>query len=96
MMNGSPVILKSKLQRVVTMSTAKEKHLALSLCVQEVIWIESLLEELEVQQESAISIYEDNQSAIAIAKNYGFQSRSKDTDIHHRFLREQVNLETSE
>ena len=72
MMNGSPVIFKSRLQRAVALSTAEAEYVALSLCIQEVIWIKSLLKELGIQKESAITVYEDNLSAIAIAKNDGY------------------------
>jgi hypothetical protein len=36
---------------------------------------------------------EDNQSAIAMAKNPQFHSRAKHIDIRHHFIREQVNGE---
>ena len=94
MMNGSPVIFKSRLQRAVALSTAEAEYVALSLCIQEVMWIKSLLEELGIQKESAITVYEDNQSAIAIAiaKNDGYQSRAKHIYIRHHFVREQVKF----
>ena len=36
-------------------------------------------------------IYEDNQSAIAIAKNPQFHGRAKHINIKYHFIREQVN-----
>lgn len=92
MINGSPVIFKSRLQRVVALSTAEAEYIALSLCVQEVMWTKTLLSELVYTQDQATIIYEDNQSAIAIAKNDGYQSRAKHIDIRHHFVREQVKF----
>ena len=38
-----------------------------------------------------VVIYEDNQSAIAIAKNPQFHGRAKHINIKYHFIREQVN-----
>ena len=35
-------------------------------------------------------MYEDNQRAIAIAKNEGYKSRAKHIDIRYHFIRDQV------
>ena len=35
-------------------------------------------------------IYEDNQSAISLAKNPQFHGRAKHIDLRHHFIREQV------
>ena len=88
MINGSPVIYKSRLQRVVVFSTTAVEYVAQSLCIQEVTWVQSLLEELGFQKESAIIVYEDNQSAIAIIKNGGYQIRAKHIDIRHHSVHE--------
>ena len=90
MINKSPVIFKSKIQQSVALSTAEAEYIALSLCVQEILWIKSLLSELHVTFNSQVTVFEDNQSAIAIAKNDGYQSRAKHIDIRHHFVREQV------
>ena len=44
-------------------------------------------------------VYEDNQSAIAMAKDPQFHGRSKHIDIKYHFIREQItkrNLELSQ
>ncbi|KAL0584927.1 hypothetical protein ABG067_005371 [Albugo candida] len=38
-----------------------------------VMWVKSLLSELKVRINDSVFIHEDNQSAIAIAKNHGYQ-----------------------
>ena len=92
MINGSPTIFKSRIQRVVALSTAEAEYIALSLCIQEVIWIKNLLKELGADINGQTVVYEDNQSAIAIAKNDGYQSRAKHINIRHHFVREQVKM----
>ena len=44
MINNSPVIIKSEDQRGVALSNAKSEYIALSLCSQEVIWLENVLQ----------------------------------------------------
>jgi hypothetical protein len=90
MVNGAPVIFKSKLQSSVSLSTAEAEYVALSLCIQEILWTRSLLMEMKVNIDAPVVVYEDNQSAIAIAKNEGYQSRAKHIDIRYHFVRDQV------
>ena len=63
------------------LSTAEAEYIALSLCIQVVIWVRSLLFELKVRINDSVTIHENNQSAIAIANNDGYQSRAKHIDI---------------
>lgn len=44
----------------------------------------------EMAKEEAVKIYEDNQGAIALAKNPEFHKRSKHIDIRYHFVREKV------
>lgn len=90
MINGSPVIFKSRTQHNVSLSTAEAEYVALSLCVQEVLWLKHLLGEMGVEIKAPVPVFEDNQGAIAIAKNEGYQSRAKHIDIRYHFIREHV------
>uniref|UniRef100_A0AAV1T3Y7 Polyprotein n=1 Tax=Peronospora matthiolae TaxID=2874970 RepID=A0AAV1T3Y7_9STRA len=44
-------------------------------------------------QQSATTILEDNQGAIALAQNAGYHARTKHVDIRHLFIRENVECE---
>ncbi|KAI9905634.1 hypothetical protein PsorP6_013785 [Peronosclerospora sorghi] len=90
MVNGAPVIFKSKIQQSVALRTAEAEHLALYLCLQEILWIKSLFNELKIKIDYLIPIYKDNQSEIEIAKNNRYQSRSKNIDIRYHFIRDQI------
>ena len=46
--------------------------------------------ELNYTQERATTLFEDNQSAIALAKNPVHHARSKHIDIQHHFIREKI------
>ena len=57
---------------------------------QECLWLRQLEAELGCPPEGPTSIFEENQSAIAMAKNPQFHGRAKHMDSHHHFAREQL------
>jgi len=70
----------SKLQTVVALSTTEAKYMAATLACKEAIWMKKLMEELEHKQEKII-LYCDSQSALHIARNPVFHSRTKHIDV---------------
>nr|CCA14423.1 putative polyprotein [Albugo laibachii Nc14] len=88
--NTMPVMFKSRIQRNVALSSAEAEYMVMSMCSQEVLWVKTLLLELGIPVQKSVSIYVDSQSAIAMAKNDGYQSRAKYVDIRHQFIREHV------
>lgn len=64
--------------------------MALSLCVQEVLWTRAMLTDMGTVQRNATQIWEDNQGAIALAQNAGYHARTKHVDIRHHFIREKI------
>lgn len=89
---GAPISWRSKKQTTVALSTAEAEYVALSSATQEAVWLKQLLSELLAKQQSkAVLIYEDNQSAISMARNAQFHGRTKHIDIRHHFVREKVN-----
>ncbi|OWZ06003.1 polyprotein [Phytophthora megakarya] len=90
MISGAPVIFKSKYQRTVALSSAEAEYMALSLCTQEVLWTRAMLKDMGHEQVGATQVWEDNQGAIALASNAGYNARTKHVDIKHHFIRENV------
>ena len=78
----------SKKQPVVALSTSEAEYIALSYAVQEAIWLKSLLTSVGVVVDKPIIIKEDNQGAIAIAKDPVKHTRAKHIDIRFHFLRD--------
>ncbi|KAJ0390320.1 hypothetical protein ATCC90586_011926 [Pythium insidiosum] len=91
MLNGGPVVFKSKYQRTVALSTSEAEYMALSMCTQEVVWARALMEDLGVKQQEPTVVWEDNQGTIALASNPGYHARTKHVDIRHHFIREKIN-----
>ena len=90
-MSGAAVTWRSKKQACVAQSTAEAEYIALSSTAQESIWLRRLTSELGSSPKKPTTIFEDNQSAIAMTKNPQFHGRSKHIDIKYHFIREQVN-----
>ena len=82
----------AKKQPVVALSTSEAEYIALSYAVQEAIWLKSLLTSVGVVVDKPIIIKEDNQGAIAIAKDPVKHTRAKHIDIRFHFLRDIVKL----
>ncbi|KAH9714593.1 hypothetical protein KPL71_020713 [Citrus sinensis] len=79
----------SKLQTVVALSTTEAEYMASTQACKEAIWIQRLLEELGHKQEK-ISVFCDSQSALHIARNPAFHSRTKHIGVQYHFVREVV------
>lgn len=93
---GGAISWKSKKQSCVALSTAEAEYIALSQAAQEAVWLRSLNVDLKLKMTAPIVIYEDNQSAICIAKNPQSHGRSKHIDIKFHYIREQVQQKTIE
>ena len=87
---GGAVSWLSKKQATVALSTAEAEYVALSAATQEVIWLRRLLTDVGVPPEGPTVVHEDNQGAIAMAKNPVGHARTKHIDIRYHFVREGV------
>ena len=94
-LGGAAISWKSRKQSCVALSTAEAEYMALASTAQEAMWMKRLIHEFESMKEgnmSPVKIYEDNQSAICIAKSQQQHGRSKHIDIKFHFTRGQVEL----
>ena len=66
---GRAITWLSKKQSIVALSTAEAEYVALSSATQETVWFTQLLTELRSLPNGPIPLMEDNQGAIAIARN---------------------------
>lgn len=91
MLNGGCIKWRSKKQRTVALSSTEAEYMALSEANQEAVWLKAFMHEIgETTGNDALTVYEDNQGAIALAKNPEFHKRTKHIDIRYHFVREKV------
>ncbi|KAF5790692.1 putative RNA-directed DNA polymerase [Helianthus annuus] len=79
---------KSKKQSTVSRSSAKDEFRAMCAASCEVIWLNNLLNELNIMVNVPINLFCDNTAALAIAANPMFHDRTKHFEIDLFFLRD--------
>jgi len=87
---GGVVSWSSKKQPTVALSSTEAEYMAVTNTTKEVMWHQAFLQELGFAQSQATTIFEDNQSCIALVKNPIHHARTKHIDIQHHFVREKV------
>ena len=91
LLNKGCISWRSKKQRTVALSSTEAEYMALSEAIQEAVWLKAFTSELgEEVSDGALTVFEDNQGAIALAKNPEFHKRTKHIDIRYHFVREKV------
>jgi hypothetical protein len=78
-------------QKGISTSTAEAEYIALSNATKEAIFLRHLLSEFANAEYGPVVIYEDNQAALAIAKNPVLHSKTKHIDVCYHFTREAVS-----
>jgi hypothetical protein len=90
-MNHGVVSYKSKLQNIVTLSSAESEFVALSDVTCEVRYLRELCRGLGYPQRDATLVFEDNRAAILVAQNECSASgRMRHVDVKFRFVMEAV------
>ncbi len=87
---GTAVNWKCKKQTCVALSSTEAEYRAQASCAQEAVWLKELTSTLKCQPTEAVTVFENNQSAICLAKNPQYHGRSKHINIKFHFIREQV------
>ena len=73
---GGASSLQSRLQKAVALSTTESAHMAGREAGTKIIWMKKFIRELGIRQEE-FQLHSDNQSAIHLAKNAAYHSRTK-------------------
>src|SRR5258705_689288 len=86
---GGAVSWVSRKQKTVALSSTGAEYMAISDTCHQIIWIESLMQELSFPITN-IDLCCDNQGAIFLASNPAQEHRSKHIDIRYHYIRECV------
>ncbi|GJR76714.1 hypothetical protein Tco_0089079 [Tanacetum coccineum] len=79
----------SKLGFKTAVSCGDVNYVAAAQASKEAVWLKMLLEELGYKQEK-ITLFCDNQSALYLARNPAFHSKTKHIRVQYHFVREKV------
>ena len=91
LLGNSLINWSSKKQSMVALSTTEAEYIAATSACQEITWLRRIVEELQLKQPEAITLYEDNAGCIQTAKNPIFHARTKHFDIKLHYIRQQIH-----
>jgi hypothetical protein len=91
---GAAITWLSQRQKSVALSTTETEYVALCSSTQTAVWLRRLDGDLGKAATDATVVYEDNQGAIAVAKNPIGHRRTKHIDIKYHYTRERVSDRT--
>ena len=89
--DGPMISWKSKKQITVALSTCEAEYMALTAATQEAVFLSMLVKDFGLESSQPVSIYGDNQGAIALVKNPVTHNKSKHIDIKFHFIREKYS-----
>ena len=87
-LNGCLITWNSQKQKTVALSTCESEFMAATVAAMQALWLRSLLSELTSTPRRTVTMFVDNNSAIALMKNLVFHGRSKHIDTKYHFIRE--------
>ena len=89
-MGTGAISWKSKLQTICALSTTEAEYISAVTAAQEMLWLSNLFKELGYPVTSAMPLFIDNKSAIAVAQNPEHHGRMKHLDLRYYWLRDTV------
>jgi len=87
---GGAISWASRRQECAALSTTEAEYMALCAAAKEVAWLRGLLDFMGFRQEGSTTIYQDNQSTIALAENGKVSRRSKHIEVRFHYTREKI------
>jgi len=88
MLDGGAVSWTSKKQELITLSTTEAEYVAATHAAKEAMWLKELFGEIFGHTiNKPITIFGNNKSAITLAHNGQYHSRTKHIDIRYHFIR---------
>ncbi|XP_076930795.1 uncharacterized protein LOC143595730 [Bidens hawaiensis] len=87
---GTAVCWMSRLQKSVALSTTEAEYMAAAEASKELVWLRTFLEELGKKQ-AEFFLYCDNESAVKLAKNPVYHSKTKHIGRRYHFVRDLIS-----
>jgi hypothetical protein len=87
-LNGALVTAKRKMQECVTLSVTKAELVAATNCIQDMLYIRSILESMGLKIKLPMKVELDNKGAKEIINNWSVGGRTRHFGVRFNFLRE--------
>ena len=82
---------RSRKQKLTGDSTCETEYIALAEAAKTAVFISSFVSELTQSPRQTVTLYSDNQSAIALSHNPSFSDKTRHIDVKHHIVRDYVN-----
>ena len=89
-LNENLITWCSQKQKTVSLSSCESEFMAATAAAKQALWLRNLINEITKQDPKPVTLFVDNNSAIALMKNPVFHGRSKHIDLKYHFIRECV------
>ena len=86
LIDSSAMSWASKKQEIVSLSMTESEYIAATHAMKEALWLRSFIGEVLVPLDEPITLFSDNQSAIALAKDHQYHMHMKHIDIRFHFI----------
>ena len=86
MINRGAVSWSTKRQELISLSTTKSEYIAATYTAEEALWLQTLISQVFGINLPPTTLFSDNQSAIALAKEHQYHARTKHIDVHFHFI----------
>ena len=87
LIDGGAVSWSSKRQEIVSLSTTESEYVGATHAAKEALWLRTLISSLFTPLSQPTTLFSDNQSAIALAKDHQYHARTKHIDVRFHFIR---------
>ena len=89
-LGSSLISWKTKKQKVTSKSSTEAEYRSMSQTTSEIVWLEGLLQDLDILVPRPISLFCDNKSAQYIAENEVFLERTKHLKLDCHYIRDHI------
>nr|KYP36221.1 Copia protein [Cajanus cajan] len=90
----APISWKTKKQSTVSRSSSEAEYRAIAHATSDIIWLRSLLKDLQVDCDSPTFLHCDNQAAFHLAANPVFHEQTKHIEVDCHFIRNHLEKGT--
>jgi len=84
--SGGAVSWSAKHQEVVTLSTTESEYVSMTHAAKEAVWLCLLILQVFKSILPPTTLFSDNKSAIALAKDHQYYAHTKHINIHYHFI----------